>query len=180
MPRPWNERSDAVLEAGAVALALRGSELQSLTRHATALAGVVWLARSGCGHTMAANAWLIGYVTSCTHGHIGRSGACAIGPQAAVAAGALGRMDGGRVCRAGPGWAPTHAPPASAALTACVSAARDAVPSPRRGRLLVGGRDRRAHRRAAVPALRQDGPAQVVRTAAGPRAETSARLICIY
>jgi len=163
MPRPWNERSDAVLEAGAVALALRGSEPQSLIRHATALAGVVWLARSGCGHALAANATLIEYFTSCTHEHIGRSGACAIRPQAAVAAGARGRMDGGRVCRAGPGWAPAHAPPVSAALTARASAARNAVPPPRCCRLLVGGRDRRAHRRAAVPALRQDGPAQVVR-----------------
>ncbi len=68
-----------MLEAGAVALALRGSELQSLTRHATALAGVVWLARSGCGHAVAADATLIVNTTSCKHAHVGRSNACAIG-----------------------------------------------------------------------------------------------------
>ena len=47
MPRQWNARSDAVLEAGAVAQALRGSEPQSLMLHVAATAGALWLARSG-------------------------------------------------------------------------------------------------------------------------------------
>ena len=49
MVRSWNARSEELLEAGIVGHALRGSEPQSLMVHTAAVAGALWLARSGCG-----------------------------------------------------------------------------------------------------------------------------------